>query len=307
MIFGTTGHVERDFHVTGFAWSPCYLLNGRTPVLFEAGFYSMGPLYAQHIRKVVADRNPGFLFLTHVHYDHCGAAAYFKRIFPGIRICASKRASEILSRPNAIDLMTSLSSNFTRLAEASPEIDGNAILHSVFEPFDVDVIFEDENIFPVDPSISVRVLFTPGHTRDMLSYYIPERKILIATESAGCRSQTGQIVSEFLVDFDAYITSLKRLAALDSDIFCQGHHYVYTGSDVKDFFDSSLEAAFAFRRRVLELLEMEKDSVDKVVERIKQEEYDPNPGPKQPEKAYLLNLKTRVAHLAGKTQKDRNR
>jgi len=307
MIFGTTGHVEQDLHVTGFAWSPCYLLNGGTPVLFEAGFYSMGPLYARDIRKVVADRNPRFLFLTHVHYDHCGAAAYFKRIFPGIRICASKRASEILSRPNAIDLMTALSSNFTRLAEASPEIDGNAILHSVFEPFDVDVVFEEETIFPVDPSISVRVLFTPGHTRDMLSYYIPERKILIATESAGCRSQTGQIVSEFLVDFDAYITSLKRLAALDSDIFCQGHHFVYTGSDVKDFFDSSLEAAFTFRRRVLELLEMEEDSVERVVERIKQEEYDPNPGPKQPEKAYLLNLKTRVAHLAGKTQQDRNR
>lgn len=276
-------------------------------MLFEAGFYSMGPLYVRDIRKVVAGRNPGFLFLTHVHYDHCGAAAYFKRMFPGIRICASKRASEILSRPNAIDLMTSLSSNFTRLAETSPEIDGNTILHSVFEPFDVDVIFEEEKIFPVDSSISIRVLFTPGHTRDMLSYYIPERKILIATESAGCRSQTGQIVSEFLVDFDAYITSLKRLAALDSDIFCQGHHFVYTGSDVKDFFDSSLEAAFTFRRRVLELLEMEKDSVEKVVERIKQEEYDTNPGPKQPEKAYLLNLKTRVAHLAGKTQQHRNR
>ncbi|MBP7528288.1 MAG: MBL fold metallo-hydrolase [Syntrophorhabdaceae bacterium] len=307
MIFGTTGHVEREVHVTGFAWSPCYLLNSGTPVLFEAGFYSMGPLYVRDIRKVVADRDPGFLFLTHVHYDHCGAAAYFKRMFPGIKICASKRASEILSRPNAIDLMTSLSSNFTRLAETSPEIDGNTILHSVFEPFDVDVIFDEEKIFTVDASISIRVLFTPGHTRDMLSYYIPERRILIATESAGCRSQTGQIVSEFLVDFDAYITSLKRLAALDSDIFCQGHHFVYTGSDVKDFFDSSLEAAFTFRRRVLELLEMEKDSVEKVVERIKQEEYDPNPGPKQPEKAYLLNLKTRVAHLAGKTQQHRNR
>ncbi|HOC46480.1 MAG TPA: MBL fold metallo-hydrolase [Syntrophorhabdaceae bacterium] len=301
MIVSTTGHVDRDFHVTGFAWSPAYLLNGATPVLFEAGFYSIGPLYARDIRRVIGARDPSHLFLTHVHYDHCGAAAYFKKVFPGITICASKRAGEILRRPNAIKLMTSLSRNFTCLAEASPDIDGDAILHSSFEPFTIDHTFEDEGVFAVDPSLHVEVLFTPGHTRDMLSYYVPDRGILIATESAGCRSQTGRIVSEFLVDFDAYIRSLKRLAALDPDIFCQGHHFVYTGSDVRDFFDMSLEAAFSFRRRVMELLEMEEESVERVVERIKQEEYDVNPGPKQPEKAYLLNLRTRVAHLAGKT------
>ncbi len=300
MIFDTTGPVDRDFYVTGFAWSPAYLLSGATPVLFEAGFYCMGPLYTRDIRKVLGNRDPSYLFLTHVHYDHCGAAAYFKKTFPGLRICASRRASEILSRPNAISLMTSLSRNFTRLAAALPEIDESATLHSDFEPFSIDIVFDDEEVFPIDPSLSVRVMITPGHTRDMLSYYIPERKILIATESAGCRSQTGQIISEFLVDFDAYIISLKRLAALDVDIFCQGHHFVYTGTDVKEFFDASLEAAFTFRGRVIELLAQEKDSVEKVIERIKKEEYDPNPGPKQPEKAYLLNLKTRVAHLAGK-------
>jgi len=300
MIFGTTGHVDRDFHVTGFAWSPAYLLNGPIPVLFEAGFYSMGPLYVRDIRKVTGAINPSYLFLTHVHYDHCGAAAYFKRVFPGITICASKRASEILRRPNAIDLMTSLSRNFTRLAEASPDIEANALLHSTFEPFAIDRVFVDEELFTVGPSLHVQVLVTPGHTRDMLSYYIPEHRILIATESAGCRSQTGRIVSEFLVDFDAYISSLTRLSALEVDILCQGHHFVYTGHDVREFFDSSLEAAFAFRHHVVELLAMENHSVDRVVERIKQEEYDPNPGPKQPEKAYLLNLKTRVAHLAGK-------
>jgi glyoxylase-like metal-dependent hydrolase (beta-lactamase superfamily II) len=194
---------------------------------------------------------------------------------------------------------------FTGLAEASPDIDTDAILHSPFEPLTLVRIFEREEIFTVDPSLHVQVLFTPGHTRDMLSYYIPERRILIATESAGCRSQTGQIISEFLVDFDAYINSLKRLAALNADIFCQGNHFVYTGSDVAEFFETSLKAALVFRRRVVELLAIEKDSVDRVVERIKEEEYDPNPGPKQPERAYLLNLRTRVAHLADKRDRQK--
>ena len=299
MIINATGLVDRELYVTGMAWSPTYLVNAGTPLLFEAGFYPIAPVYVKDIKKVIGDNQPSYLFLTHVHYDHCGAASYFRQNFPGIKICTSKRAAEILERPNAVELMTSLSRNFEHIAEDLPGIDRNDILHTDFEPFVPDIVFEREEIFEAGPSLHVEVLVTPGHTRDMLSFYIPERKILIATESAGCRSHTGEIISEFLVDFDAYVESLKRLSMLDCDIVCQGHHFVYTGDDVELFFDSSLRSALAFRDHVAELLDAEHGNIEKVVERIKREEYDPNRGPKQPEAAYLLNLKTRVSHLAG--------
>lgn len=299
MIINTTGLVDRELYVAGMAWSPTYLVNARTPLLFEAGFYPIATVYLKDIKKVIGGRRPSHLFLTHVHYDHCGAAACFKREFPNIKICTSERAAEILKRPNAIELMASLSRNFERIAETLPVIDRDDILHTPFEPFVPDVVFHEEQLLEPDPSIHVQVLFTPGHTRDMLSFYIPERKILIATESAGCRSQTGEVITEFLVDFNAYIRSLKRLSMLDCDIMCQGHHFVYTGDDVKRFFEMSLESALAFRDHVAELLDAEHGDVENVVGRIKKEEYDPNPGPKQPEAAYLLNLKTRISHLAG--------
>lgn len=299
MIINTTGYVDRELYVAGMAWSPTYLVNAGTPLLFEAGFYPIAPVYLTDIRKVIGDRQPSHLFLTHVHYDHCGAASCFRRNFPGMQICTSKRAAEILKRPNAIELMTELSRNFAQIAEDLPGVNRDDILHTDFEPFTPDIIFDGDALFEVSPSLHVEVLATPGHTRDMLSFYIPERKILIATESAGCRSQTGEIVTEFLVNFDEYVESLKRLSRLDCDVVCQGHHFVYTGTDVQDFFDSSLRAALHFRSRVEELLDAEHGDADRVVERIKQEEYDPNPGPKQPEVAYLINLRTRVNHLAG--------
>ena len=306
MIINSTGLVDRELYVAGMAWSPTYLVNSGTPLLFEAGFYPIAPVYIKDIKKVIGDRRPTHLFLTHVHYDHCGAASCIRKEFPDLKICTSRRAAEILKRPNAIALMTRLSRNFERIAEKLPGIDGSDILRTDFEPFTPDIIFEAEETFEAAPSLHVQVMFTPGHTRDMLSFYIPERKILIATESAGCRSQTGQIITEFLVDFDAYIESLKRLSRLDPHIVCQGHHFVFTGDDVRRFFEASLEAALAFRARVDGLLEMEHNDVDKVVNRIKQEEYDPNPGPKQPETAYLLNLRTRVNHLAGLSRAGRD-
>ncbi len=246
---------------------------------------------------------PEFLFLTHVHYDHCGSASYFKKIFPNLKICASQRAHEIIQRENAVSLMSSLSQYVIPLIAKLPEIQKEELITGPFQPFDIDIVFNEEQMINIDDGLSVRVFTTPGHTRDMLSYYIPEKKILIATESAGCLGRNGHIVSEFLVDYDAYIKTLKRFSSLDVEIFCQGHHFVFTGKDVQAFFADSLRAAESFKKHVDELLSREGGTIDTVVNIIKTEEYDTNQGIKQPERAYLLNLKTQVAHLATKLNK----
>lgn len=303
MIINKTGLAGNDLYVNGFTWSPTYLVAAKTAVLFEAGFSCMGKLYEKDIKKVLGNQSPEFLFLTHVHYDHCGSASYFKRIFPNLKICASQRAHEIIQRENAISLMSSLSQYVIPLIAELPEIQKKELLMGPFKPFAVDIVFNEECVINIDNGLSVRVFTTPGHTRDMLSYYIPEKKILIATESVGCLGRNGHIVSEFLVDYDAYINTLKRFFSLDVEIFCQGHHFVFTGKDVQAFFVDSLRSAESFKKHVDELLSREGGAIEAVVNIIKTEEYDTNQGIKQPERAYLLNLKTQVAHLATKLNK----
>jgi 2-aminobenzoylacetyl-CoA thioesterase len=300
LIINKTGRAADDLYVNGFTWSPTYLIAAKTAILFEAGFSCMGKLYEKDIKKVLSNQMPEFLFLTHVHYDHCGAASYFKKIFPNLKICASQRACEIIQRENAVSLMSSLSQYVIPLIAQLPGIQKEELLMEPFQPFNIDIVFYEEQVVNIDDGLSVRVFTTPGHTRDMLSYYIPERKILIATESAGCLGRDGHIVSEFLVDYDAYIKTLKHFSLLDIEIFCQGHHFVFTGEDVQDYFTNSLQAAESFKKHVDELLSREGGSIDNVVNAIKTEEYDSNPGIKQPERAYLLNLKTQVTHLATK-------
>jgi 2-aminobenzoylacetyl-CoA thioesterase len=301
LVINTKGLAAEGLYVNGFTWSPTYLVAAKTAILFEAGFSCMGQLYEKDIKKALANQTPEFLFLTHVHYDHCGSASYLKKIFPNLKICASQRSYEIIQRENAVSLMSSLSQYVIPLIAQLPDIREEELLMGPFQPFGIDIIFNrEEQVINIDDELSVRIFATPGHTRDMLSYYIPERKILIATESAGCLGRDGHIVSEFLVDYDAYINTLKRFSALDVETFCQGHHFVFTGEDVQEFFASSLQAAESFKKHVDELLYREKGSIDRVVDVIKTEEYDMNPEIKQPERAYLLNLKTQVTHLAAK-------
>lgn len=304
MIFRTTGHAGNGLWVTGFPWSPAYLVDGTVPLLFEAGFFCMGPVYERDVRRIVGSRAIPYLFLTHVHYDHCGAAAYMKRAFPGMKICASARAREIMMRPNAVDLMKSLSRYVVPLVSAAEGVDETLLNRQPFEPFEVDKVLSDGDEIEAGDDLHIRVIATPGHTRDLISFYIVERKVLVATESVGIMAQTGDIMSEFLVDYDAYLLSLRKLASLDIEVLCQGHHFVFTGTDVRQFLERSLKATEVFRNHVENLLAVPGRSVDDVVQMIKSEEYDPNPGPKQPEKAYLLNLRTRIQHLADRGAKN---
>lgn len=218
-----------------------------------------------------------------------------------MKVAASRHSAEILARPNAQKLIADLSQNVISLVAQADDVDGKNLVEAPFRPFDIDIELDGDRLITLGDDVTIRVLSTPGHTRDQLSYYIPERRILIGTEATGCMDRAGAVIPEFLVDFDLYMTSLRRLAALPTEVLCQGHHFVYVGRDeVRAFFDRSIEAAEVFKERVVQLLNHHGGCVDTVVQQIKYEQYDTNRNVKQPEPAYLLNLRARVAHLAGK-------
>ncbi len=303
MPFREAGLVAKDLYVAGFPWSACYLLDGKRPVLFESGYTCAGRLYAEAIREVLGGRAPEVLFLTHVHYDHCGATGYLKRAFPSLKVAASERSAAIVRRPNALKLIADLSRQATSVVSRTFDGDRSKLIDEPFEAFDVDIILGEGQTVDLD-AMTVQVMATPGHTRDMLSYYIPERKILFATETAGCQDAAGHVLITALADYDDFLSSFTRVAALPIDILCQGHRYVWVGADeVRDFLTRSLATAKDFREKVERLLREEHGSAEPVVARIRAEEYDTNTGPKQPETAYLTNLRATVTRLAEKLKR----
>jgi glyoxylase-like metal-dependent hydrolase (beta-lactamase superfamily II) len=299
MIFSQNGLITREFGLAGLSWTPVYVLLGKQPVLFESGFACAGKLYTEDILNFSGGSEPRYLFLTHMHYDHCGASNYFKNRFQGLKIAASALAAEFMGRANVVNRITALSRDLIALTAVIPGVDASKLLQNPFEPFKVDLLLKDGDRIAVEEGLTVEVLATPGHTRDMLSYYVPEKKILIATEASGCIDRAGTLITEFLFNYETYLSSLKRLAGLEVEILCQGHHRVFVGRDeVKAFFTWSLQEAVRFKDRVYELLDATKSNIEEVIRLIKQEQYDINLNVKQPEKAYLLNLTARVKHLA---------
>lgn len=298
MVFNQTGKAADGLYVLGTSHFPTHLVIGAEPVLIEAGVTCLGVLYESEIRKVLKIQVPTHLFLTHVHFDHCGAAAFLKQKFPGLNICASQKAADIMRRPNAVKTIKQLNDEVEGwIGEEETPNPARAI---PFEPFGVDRVLAEGDRIDIGNGLTVEVLATPGHTWDSLSYYIPQKKWVFIGEAGGVTGPTGFISTEFLADFDAYMQNLERLASLNPDIVSQSHFALFTGADAKTFFSRSIEAALRFKALADGFLDEEHGDVDKVVQRIKAAEYDPLPGPKQPLTAYLLNLHARVRHLAAR-------
>lgn len=300
MRFQDTGKIADNFYIIGHSGVPVYLLDGPKPALFDAGFTALAKHYEMGIKEILGDRVPVYLFLTHTHFDHVGAAEYLKKVWPELQIAGSEKCRDILTRPGALQLINEL--NFIGIQNLH-----SSNIHPIHEDpidhIDVEIIIEPDQTIELGPKLSVTALSTPGHTWDFMSYWIPEDKILISSEAAGCDDGTGVIQTEFLIDYDVYMDSLHRLANLDAQVLCPGHKIVLTGPDVKAYMNLSLESAKDYLAMVEKFLIEESGDLEKVIQRVKAVEWDPKPWPKQPEQAYLLSSRQRVEKIWERMQK----
>jgi 2-aminobenzoylacetyl-CoA thioesterase len=292
MRIDISGYIANDLYVVGPPGMPVYLVDGAMPVLFDAGMTVFAETYVKEIRAVLGMRAPVYLFLTHVHFDHVGAAAYFKKTWPELKIVAAERSREILERPGAIQLIKTLNAGGVSMARQEGF---SPLYEQPFERVVIDIAATPDMCFSMGSAMTVQALHVPGHTRDFMSYWIETKKILIASEAAGCDNGTGYVQPEFLVDYNGYMDNLARLSRLGADILCPGHNLVLTGEDAGDHLRRSAEHARRYVAMVRALLQEFQGNVDRVTACVKAEEWDPLPGPKQPEQAYLLNTRQRVA------------
>jgi glyoxylase-like metal-dependent hydrolase (beta-lactamase superfamily II) len=292
MIFNNTGDFAKNFYMLGHPCAPVYLLdNETTPALFDSGFSIMGNRYIEETKKILKNRQPAFLFLTHAHFDHCGAAGLLQQAFPGMKIVASPLAKSILDKPKALDLIRKLSAEALPLANGLG-LSGNKLPD--FCPFSVDITVSEGDTVSLGPDLSVRILETPGHTRDSLSFFIPEHGVLLSGEALGIPDATGYIISECPSNYDQYAGSLQKLKALNPEVVCLGHYKVFTGPDAGDYISESLAHCIQFKELVKTFLQEEKGDTGRVMQRFKKLEYEGKREDAHPEAAYFINLTARI-------------
>ena len=288
------GKITEDVYPMGHPGIPAFLLAAEKPAVFDAGVALMGPFYYEELRKILG--NGGrlrYVFLTHSHYDHCGSIPYLKKKIPGLETGMSRIAADTLKKPNAIALIRELNKD---LPEGLP--------HDVltpdmeFEPFPIDFPLDNGDEFDLGNGYMFRVVSTPGHTRDSVSYYIPKLKALITGEAAGTLETSLEIVPEFLSSYSDYLESLNRILTLEIEYLLIGHGFYVTGEDVRPFLVNSISATKKLRTKILNYLDSFHGDQSAAVEKIYQEDYVATGTNRQPSRAFMINLKAKVKVIA---------
>jgi len=296
-----SGKINDRIHVAGNLAYPGYVITGDSKcAMIEGGINLMAPLYLQSIKEILRDADRlNYLFITHSHYDHLGAAHYLKRNIPGLAIGAHERVAPLLRKETVLAMMNRLSEIQRELFR---DIAGDEDL--AVRPMAFDLSLKEGDEFDLG-GFACRVYEVPGHTRDSLAFYIPELKALFPGEAAGVPQGREGIEPqvEFLSSYDDYLASLDKMIALEPAMICIGHGWVLSDDDASGFLARSRAATFEYRKLIERYIIDAHGDIEMAIETMARKEYDETGTIYQERNAYLTNLTAQVKHIAGLMRK----
>ncbi len=231
-----------------------------------------------------------YVFLTHSHYDHVGLVSYIKRVNPRIKVVAHPYAKKVFSNPRAMEIIRNLNEQSMRFV---PDLEEDWKEAAKIDRIEVDLTPEDGELFDLGNGVKMQVFYTPGHTRDSVTYYLTPDKAVFGSDGLGVYTGSGRIMAEFLSNYDEYLASIKKLKDLDIEIICLPHSGVVKGKDqVTKHIEKHIEETVDYRNRIINLYRRFGDT-EKVVKTITMEDYEKEKV-FQPMEAYLINLRAMV-------------
>jgi glyoxylase-like metal-dependent hydrolase (beta-lactamase superfamily II) len=88
-----------------------------------------------------------------------------------------------------------------------------------------------EGIFPKELGINAKIIETPGHTKDSISIYLVDSKIVIVgdlLQGTDKRLET----PPFFEDYVSLINSINRIKELTPDLICVSHGKDHNVNDI---------------------------------------------------------------------------
>jgi len=289
--------IVKGLYRLGGVRQPTFLVIGKfRTVQIDAGPAFMGPAYLNDIKKLLEkEKWPDYLFFTHSHFDHVGSAPYLYRHFPEMRLGGSRKLIKLLELERVRETVAMLNQGLVKSYNKEKDFVPQDFDYNTLK---VDRVLKDGNVIDLGGGVLIEVIATPGHTWDSLSFFLPHNKTILTGEAVGIiPGDDFWVAPQFLSSYDDYICSIQRIREKKPKVIVMGHHYV-AREVAEKFFDASLSDCKAFRKMIEQYLKEEHMNREKVIRRIKEEEYLTLRKGKQPEEAFLLNIRAQVKLIA---------
>ena len=296
------GIINKNIQICGHPTYPAYVVKGdRASALIEAGLNLIGPSYLQSINRILGDCSLlNYILVTHGHYDHIGAISYLKKMIPEAELLGHESLAILLQKQKVLETMNFLSEQtwiyFEDIKKNISEKDDILI-----RPVALAKGLKEGDIIKLG-SLNCLVYETPGHTKDHLSFFIPEEGILFAGEALGNAiiQKENEMKAEFLTSYTDYLQSIEKLMKLlpKVKIIAMSHLYYYTDDDVQKVMELAYKDTICYRDLIEKYLDMENGSIDDAVQTMVRTEYDEKGNVYQERNAYVTNVSAQVKAIA---------
>lgn len=258
--------VSERITMLGRRESCIYLVRGQTTwAVLGGGLTYILPDVLEQLDKLgIDEKKIKYWIIHHAHFDHVGLVPYFQKAWPWVQVVVSERGQEQLTRPQVMKTIVDLS----RMVLAGKGLEDRAA------EFGLDVTAITADLVPPDGStlsledLTLNFMYTPGHSSCSMSVYIPEIKLLSASDGGGI-PYGSNIFTAANSNFDHYQSSLEKLSRLEVEIYLSEHYGARTGGDARNYIPASMESARATRSLLEEVYLRTRDENQTVAEMTK--------------------------------------
>jgi len=207
------------------AISSIYLIKGEQSCIIDTGTEAEVPTLCKGLKAADA-YPPDIIALTHSHFDHCQGV-------PKLRELATKegRAIQVMASELGVELLADQSHN--RVFDKKGRYEDIPDVNPLKEGDVIDLGGE-----------TLRVINTPGHSKDQVSFLHQESGRLFVGDSLGIYLGEKSYVPPFFPanwNLEAFQATIEKLKQLDFKQICFAHFGCITKERTEEFLDFALE------------------------------------------------------------------